>query len=124
MSLLNLSATWGFLLIWYLLTIISNYLMFQKAGEVGWKALIPLYNLYVQQCITFGKEKGLFIILIFIPYVGPVYVAYLTYSFGRSFGLSAIQAVFYILFTQIFNIYLAFSDSHRYQGTQPFFINN
>lgn len=124
MSLLNLPATWIFLLIWYIFIIISNYLMFQKSGEAGWKALIPIYNLYTKQCITFGKEKGLFFILILLPYVRPVYAAYLTYSFGRSFGLSAIQAVFYILFTPIFNIYLAFSDRHRYQGIQPFFIND
>lgn len=46
-----------FSLIWYILVAISNYLLFKKAGYAGWKSLIPFYNLYIQQCITFGYEK-------------------------------------------------------------------
>lgn len=112
-----------FSLIWYILVAISNYLLFKKAGYAGWKSLIPFYNLYIQQCITFGYEKRWFILLLLIPLVGPLYGIYLVYSFGRSFGLSALQAVLYVFFTPIFNLYLAFNDGSRYQGPQEFFID-
>ena len=112
-----------FSLIWYILVAISNYLLFKKAGYSGWKSLIPFYNLYIQQCITFGYEKRWFILLLLIPLVGPIYGIYLVYSFGRSFGLSALQAVLYVFFTPIFNLYLAFNDGSRYQGPQEFFID-
>lgn len=122
-----LIGIWGtallFSLIWYILVAISNYLLFKKAGYAGWKSLIPFYNLYIQQCITFGYEKRWFILLLLIPLVGTLYGIYLVYSFGRSFGLSALQAVLYVFFTPIFNLYLAFNDGSRYQGPQEFFID-
>lgn len=122
-----LIGIWGtallFSLIWYILFAISNYLLFKKAGYAGWKSLIPFYNLYTQQCITFGYEKRWFILLLLIPLVGPLYGIYLVYSFGRSFGLSALQAVLYVFFTPIINLYLAFNDGSRYQGPQEFFID-
>ncbi len=122
-----LIGIWGtallFSLIWYILVAISNYLLFNKAGYAGWKSLIPFYNIYIQQCITFGYEKRWFILLLLIPLVGPLYGIYLVYSFGRSFGLSALQAVLYVFFTPIFNLYLAFNDGSRYLGPQEFFID-
>ena len=122
-----LIGIWGtallFSLIWYILVAISNYILYKKAGYAGCKSLIPFYNLYIQQCITFGYEKRWFILLLLIPLVGPLYGIYLVYSFGRSFGLSALQAVLYVFFTPIFNLYLAFNDGSRYQGPQEFFID-
>lgn len=109
--------------IWWVLVAISNYLLFKKAGQAGWKAFIPIYSLYIQQIITFGYEKRWFFLFILIPVAGPLYAIYLLYSFGRSFGLSAIQAIFYVLFTPIFNVYLAFNDGSRYQGPQQFFMD-
>ncbi|WP_156021834.1 DUF5684 domain-containing protein [Streptococcus ruminantium] len=120
-----LIGIWGtallFSAIWTILVTISNYILFKKAGYAGWKALIPIYNLYIQQCIAFGYEKRWFILFLLIA--GPLYGIYLTYYFGRSFGLSAIQAIFYVLFTPIFNLYLAFNSDSRYQGPQDFFID-
>lgn len=34
-------------LIWYVLQAIGLWKMFVKAGEAGWKALIPFYNVYI-----------------------------------------------------------------------------
>ena len=34
-------------LIWYVLQIIACWRMFEKAGEPGWKTLIPIYNNYI-----------------------------------------------------------------------------
>ncbi len=34
-------------LVWYVLMMIGLYKMFTKAGEAGWKAIVPLYNFYI-----------------------------------------------------------------------------
>lgn len=122
-----LIGIWGttllFSFIWYILVAISNYILFKKAGYAGWKSLIPIYNLYIQQCIAFGYEKRWFILFLLIPLAGPLYGIYLVYNFGHSFGLSAVQAIFYVLLTPILNLYIAFNDGSRYQGPQEFFID-
>lgn len=33
--------------IWYIFLMAASWKMFQKAGEAGWKALIPVYNGYI-----------------------------------------------------------------------------
>ncbi|NQG98167.1 hypothetical protein HO675_08750 [Streptococcus suis] len=109
--------------VWYLLTIFSNMVLFRRAGYAAWKALIPIYNLYIQQCITFGEEKGIFILFILIPVAGPIYSLYLTYNYGRAFGLSTVQSVFYLFFTPLFNVYMAIKEAHSYKGPQEFFLN-
>ncbi|MBQ6461209.1 hypothetical protein IJI91_01490 [Candidatus Saccharibacteria bacterium] len=34
-------------IIFYVLVVIAGWKIFEKAGEPGWKALIPIYNLYI-----------------------------------------------------------------------------
>lgn len=41
-----------FALIWAVLQIIARWRIFTKAGEAGWKSLIPFYNLYTQYKLT------------------------------------------------------------------------
>lgn len=36
-----------FVLVFYILTVIASWKILVKAGEKGWKALIPIYNVYV-----------------------------------------------------------------------------
>lgn len=43
----NLAGVSVFLLIWYILLAAGGWKMFEKAGEPGWKALIPIYNYYI-----------------------------------------------------------------------------
>lgn len=34
-------------IIWYILLIIAGWKIFKKAGEPGWKSIIPIYNFYM-----------------------------------------------------------------------------
>ncbi len=34
-------------LIYYILVVVADWMMFKKAGEPGFKSLIPIYNLYI-----------------------------------------------------------------------------
>ena len=38
---------WVLTVIWYILVVAGAWMMFQKAGEAGWKAIIPIYNMYI-----------------------------------------------------------------------------
>lgn len=40
----------------YVLVIIGDWKIFTKAGEPGWKSLIPFYNLYIQVKLTWKTE--------------------------------------------------------------------
>lgn len=33
--------------IFYILIVIANWKIFEKAGEAGWKSIIPIYNIYI-----------------------------------------------------------------------------
>ena len=34
-------------IVWYVLQVIANWRIFTKAGEKGWKSIIPVYNTYI-----------------------------------------------------------------------------
>lgn len=121
-----LIGIWGttllFSFIWYILVAISNYILFKN--RLRWLEIIDsnLQSLYPTMH-RLWLWKRWFILFLLIPLAGPLYGIYLVYNFGRSFGLSAVQAIFYVLLTPIFNLYIAFNDGSRYQGPQEFFID-
>lgn len=53
-------------LVWYLLSVIAYWKIFTKAGEAGWKSLIPFYNSYTQFKITWDSKYYLILIAISI----------------------------------------------------------
>ena len=55
-GLLTLLGSYIFLVIaWYIILVIANWKIFTKAGEAGWKSIIPIYNSYV---VYLGKQCG------------------------------------------------------------------
>ena len=49
-------------IVWYVLQVIAYWRIFTKAGEAGWKALIPIYNTYIQYKISWSG--WMFLVLI------------------------------------------------------------
>lgn len=41
---------------WYVLQVIAYWKIFEKAGEPGWKAIIPFYNTYTQYKFTWNAN--------------------------------------------------------------------
>ena len=41
-------------IVWWILQIIANWKIFQKAGEAGWKSIIPIYSGYVSYRIAWS----------------------------------------------------------------------
>ncbi len=80
-------------LVLYILLIIAEWKIFTKAGEAGWKSLIPIYNVYVLFKITGVKMYwfiGLFVVAILGGIISAINVSWLTTVW------SIIQFVFYI----------------------------
>ena len=45
-----------FVICWYILNVVAYWRIFTKAGEAGWKSLIPVYNTYVQYKLTWNTK--------------------------------------------------------------------
>ena len=60
-------------LVWWILLIIARWKIFAKAGEAGWKSIIPIYSDYVQWRIAW-KKMNMFWITLALIIVGYVLV--------------------------------------------------
>jgi hypothetical protein len=95
------------------LAIVALWKIFQKAGEPGWAAIVPFYNLYVLFKITWGNGwKFLFLL---IPIANIVFAIITMVKLAKAFGKSGGFAVGLIFLSVIFYCILAF-DQSQYLG--------
>ncbi|MBR1413600.1 MAG: hypothetical protein IJ574_02910 [Bacilli bacterium] len=113
-------------IIFYVLTVIAEWKIFTKAGEAGWKALIPIYNVYIL-CKIIGLSFWKFVII--LPLVlgfiagfinkenvtnavsgiyGLVLAIMMAVKLGKSFGKSTGFIAGLVLFPNIFQLILGF----------------
>ena len=129
----------GIAFIWWLLQIIANWRIFTKAGESGWKSIIPLYGDYVSYRIAWqtsyfwlifilgivasGIEGAanpngdtmmlmaiVALIRLIIALIGIMYSVKLARAFGRGTGF----AIGLIFLQPIFMLILGFGDDPYY----------
>lgn len=68
---LIVGLTYGILLVCYVFRIIAEWRIFTKAGEKGWKTLIPFYNVYIEYKLTSTtKMFVIFLIVTFLAALG------------------------------------------------------
>lgn len=89
--------------------IIAQWKMFEKAGEPGWAALVPIYNALV--LLKIAGKPGWWILLMFIPFANIVAIILMDVGLARNFGRSDGFAVGLIFFPYIFLLILGFGDS-------------
>ena len=99
----------------YALLIVANWKLFTKAGEAGWKSLIPLYNLYIMCKIVDGK--GIKFLLFCIPVVNFIYMILFSIRMAKAYGKSTGFAIGLIFLPNIFQLILAFGSA-QYVGPQ------
>ncbi len=91
------------------LGVIAMWKIFEKAGEPGWAAIIPFYNLYVLFKITWGNGwKFLFLL---IPIANFVFAIITMVKLAKAFGKSGGFAVGLVFLSIIFYCILAFDQS-------------
>lgn len=74
--------------------------VFSKAGHAGWKAIIPIYNLYVM--LQIGENRWWWLLLLVVPVVN-LYAVYkihagVAQAFGRGIGFGLGLAFLGIVF--------------------------
>ncbi len=93
--------------------IVAMWRIFEKAGEPGWAALVPLYNVYVLYKITWGN--GWNFLLMLIPIANVVIAIMTMIKLAKVFGKSGGFAAGLIFLGPIFIMILAFGSA-RYVG--------
>ena len=124
-------------LVWWILQIIANWNIFTKAGEAGWKSLIPIYGDYVSYKIAWqtsyfwlsfilgivasyvasaNPDEGMFLAVIVtllrivLTVINIMYCVKLSRAFGHGIGF----AIGLILLQPIFLLILGFGYDPYY----------
>lgn len=106
---------WITLLLVAVFEIIVMWKVFEKAGEAGWKAIIPIYN-----AVVLFKISGLnpwLILLELVPIANLIITIMLCIKLAKSFGKGGGFAVGLIFLNIIFMAILAFGSS-THQGVE------
>ena len=118
-------------LILYVLMVIANWKIFTKAGEAGWKSIIPIYNSYILFKISW--KKSMFWIMLVIAFLTCVLTSVdnmtvviigsllsivtaiisimLSHKLSKAFGHGVGFTLGLIFLSPIFMLILAFGDS-------------
>jgi hypothetical protein len=105
------------------LVIVAMWKIFTKAGEAGWKSIIPIYNAIVM-CQIVGLNP-LMILLVLIPGVGSlIFSIMLAINLAKAFGKGGGFIAGLILLAPIFYMILGFGKAQydpsvRVQPAQP-----
>ena len=91
------------------LMIASWWKVFKKAGEPGWAAIVPFYNLYIEFKIAFGN--GWLFLLTLIPIINIVVTILLPFKLAKAFGKSTAFGLGLLFIPVIFYPLLAFGDA-------------
>ena len=97
------------------LFIIAMWKLFTKAGEKGWKSIIPIYNSYIFVKIADGN--GWKFLLFIIPFVNIVYAIMLDIRLAKAYGKGVGFGIGLIFLPFIFELILAFGSAD-YLGPQ------
>jgi hypothetical protein len=95
--------------------IASMWKVFVKAGQPGWAAFVPIYNVLMLLKIT-GKPTWWFALFL-VPGVNLIIMALVTIQLAKTFGKSAGFGLGMLLLGFIFYPILAFGDAHYTPAT-------
>lgn len=96
-------------LILFLVVIVSFWKVFVKAGQAGWKSLIPIYNLIV--LIQIAGKPLWWLLLFLVPIVNIVFLVLLHIELAKRFGKGAVFGLGLCFLGFVFFPILAFDNS-------------
>ena len=124
-----------FAVIWYILMVIAWWRIFTKAGEKGWKSLIPIYNMWVAYKIVgmsgwwaflplltgalqgiFGGEDGEMpaiagFVVVAVAIVGIVVEIMSNWKMAKAFKKSDLFALLTVFFPNICGLIIGFGGA-------------
>jgi hypothetical protein len=86
---------------------------FEKAGEPGWAALVPIYNLYV--LIKISGNAWWWLLLLFVPVINVFAQAKISIDVADEFGQGLLFGLGLWLLSFVFFPLLGFGD-YQYRG--------
>ena len=93
----------------FVLLIAATWKVFERAGEPGWAALVPIYNLIVL-CRVAGVS-GWWVLAAFIPLLNIIFVFVTSIGVAERFGKGTGYGIGLVLLPFIFWPMLAWSDA-------------
>ncbi|MGH3490795.1 MAG: DUF5684 domain-containing protein [Actinopolymorphaceae bacterium] len=98
------------------LMLISMWKVYSKAGQYGWSAIIPIYNIYVM-CKIAGRP-GWWTVLYIIPIVNIVISIIVSLDVAKAFGKSGVFGFFGLWLFGIIGFPMLAFGSAQYVGPQ------
>jgi hypothetical protein len=93
--------------------IVGMWKTFTKAGQPGWAAIVPIYNVYILTKIV-GRPWW-WLIMMFIPFISIIFAIIMMIDLAKSFGKGVGFGIGLALLTPIFIAILGFGPA-QYQG--------
>lgn len=114
-GLLALGGTMMLLMMAVMVVVIVGFWkVFEKAGQPGWAAIVPIYNAYI--LLKIAGRPGWWILLFMIPFVNFAIAIIVAIDVAKSFGQSAaFGIVLLLLLGGIGYLVLGFGN-YRYVG--------
>ncbi len=94
--------------------IVGMWKVFEKAGQPGWAALVPFYNMWILTT-EIAKKEVLWFILLFVPCVQYVAIFLIAIGVAEQFGKGTGYGIGLALLPFVFYPLLGFGDD-QYQG--------
>ncbi len=101
------------------LAIVAMWRLFTKAGEAGWKSIIPIYNGWTMCKIIYGQGWKIFLML--VPVLNFVFAIAYSIRTAQVYGKGIGFGIANLFFSPITLLILAFGDAD-YQGPVDSFI--
>lgn len=108
------TGTWVSAVIIAIFSLITTWIIFKKAGQPGWAAIIPIYNLIIMLKVVKLDWWHIFILL-FVPFTTVVYAIIIRLKLAKLFGKSTAFGVLSIFFSLITDAIIAFGEA-KYEG--------
>jgi hypothetical protein len=96
------------------LGIVMLWRIFAKAGQAGWKSIIPIYNAYVLLQIV--GRPGWWLLLSLIPVVNIIVAIVVTIDLGKSFGKSEVFSIIMLLLLSPIGMAILAFGGDKYLG--------
>ena len=98
-----------------LVILAATWKLYQKAGQPGWAAIIPIYDTYIMFKLAWGN--GWMFLLLFVPIVDIVIYLMLLWKLAKAFGKGAGMFLLLLLVHPIALMMLGFGSA-TYIGTE------
>jgi hypothetical protein len=108
------TTVWILGLLWLVLVVVGFWKVFTKAGQPGWAAIIPIYDVLVLLRII-GRPWWWWLLWLFVPLLAWVVYIIMMLDLAKSYGRGLWFGIGLILFPAIWGLILGFGNS-QYSG--------